>query len=116
MIDFRRFVNEFLFLRFQNFKNKVDLKSIFPNEAYGGEFMGVSLLPRHIHKICISPKNSLHLCKLNIRNMTQEEHNILVENNLMLKEIIMYLYKYSRDDTFRQFIINVIADKVAENL
>jgi len=48
--------------------------------------------------------------------MTQEEHNILVENNLMLKEIIMYLYKYSRDDTFRQFIINVIADKVAENL
>lgn len=48
--------------------------------------------------------------------MTQEEHKILVENNLMLKEIIMYLYKNSRDDTFRQFVINVIADKVANNI
>ena len=47
--------------------------------------------------------------------MTQEEHNILIENNLMLKEIIMYLYKNSQDDTFRQFVINVLADKVANS-
>ena len=48
--------------------------------------------------------------------MTEQEHKILVENNLMLKEIIMYLYKNSQDDTFRQFVINVLADKVANNI
>ena len=66
----------------------------------------------------------MHICFLfsifaEIKNnviMTKEEHDILIENNLMLKEIIMYLYKNSRDDTFRQFIINVLADKVANNL
>lgn len=47
--------------------------------------------------------------------MTQEEHNILIENNLMLKEIIMYLATRN-DDTFRQFVINVLADKVANNM
>lgn len=45
--------------------------------------------------------------------MTQQEHDILIENNLMLKEIIMYLAKNNTDDTFRQFVINVLADKVA---
>ena len=47
--------------------------------------------------------------------MTQEEHNILIENNLMLKEIIMYLATRN-DDTFKQFVINVLADKVANNM
>ena len=45
--------------------------------------------------------------------MTQQEHDILIENNLMLKEIIMYLVKHSQDDTLRQFVINLLADKVA---
>ena len=47
--------------------------------------------------------------------MIQQEHDILIENNLMLKEIIMYLATRN-DDTFKQFVINVLADKVANNM
>ena len=47
--------------------------------------------------------------------MTQEEHNMLVENNIMLKKILMYLIK-NNDDTIKQFIINVLADKVANKM
>jgi len=47
--------------------------------------------------------------------MTQEEHNVLIENNMMLKEILMYLMKNS-DDTIKQFVINVLADKVANKM
>ena len=47
--------------------------------------------------------------------MTQEEHNMLVENNIMLKKILMYLIKNS-DDTIKQFVINVLADKVANKM
>ena len=45
--------------------------------------------------------------------MTQQEHDILIENNLMLKEIILYLTKNCQTDTAKQFIINVLADKAA---
>ena len=45
--------------------------------------------------------------------MTKQEHDMLIENNLMLKEIIMYLAKHSQDDTLKQFIINLLADKIA---
>jgi len=47
--------------------------------------------------------------------MTQEEHNMLVENNIMLKKILMYLIK-NNDDTIKQFVINVLADKVANKM
>lgn len=43
-----------------------------------------------------------------------KENNILLkENNAMLKEIIWYLAVKNQDGTLREFMINVLANKVA---
>lgn len=45
--------------------------------------------------------------------MTQEEHNLLVENNIMLKQILAYIK--SRDNPqqdIKEFILNVIANSL----
>lgn len=45
--------------------------------------------------------------------MTQEEHNLLIENNIMLKQILAYIK--SRDSPaqdIKEFIINVIANGI----
>lgn len=49
--------------------------------------------------------------------MTQEEHNILIENNIMLKQILAYIRQ--RDgpkDDIKDFIMNVIANIVSNNI
>lgn len=48
--------------------------------------------------------------------MTQEEHNLLVENNIMLKQIISYLT--ARDNVpldVKDFTMNVIANLISNN-
>ena len=49
--------------------------------------------------------------------MTKEEHNILVENNVMLKQILAYIYsKDGSDKDFQDFTMNVIANIISNNL
>lgn len=48
--------------------------------------------------------------------MTQEEHNILIENNIMLRQILDYIR--SRDnpkDDIKDFVMNVIANLISNN-
>lgn len=48
--------------------------------------------------------------------MTLEEHKLLVENNIMLKQILAYIA--SRDGPnidFKEFAINVIANLISNN-
>ena len=48
--------------------------------------------------------------------MTEEEHNLLVENNQMLRYICSYLYSqqyYSSSNNIKDFMMNVIANIVA---
>ena len=47
--------------------------------------------------------------------MESEELRLLRENNQMLKEIIWYL-KYNGNNRLADFVVNVLADKVAENI
>lgn len=47
--------------------------------------------------------------------MTKEELQLLKENNIMLKEIIWYLAMKNQDETLKDFIINVLANKVANS-
>lgn len=49
--------------------------------------------------------------------MTQEEHDILIQNNLMLKQIIQYINlkessKNRQDDDLREFMINIMANNI----
>lgn len=44
--------------------------------------------------------------------MTKEEHNLLVQNNQMLKEILKHIIKEDKED----FITNVLANMVSEQL
>lgn len=44
--------------------------------------------------------------------MTKEEHDILIENNRMLKLILEHILKEDRED----FITNVLANVVSERL
>lgn len=49
--------------------------------------------------------------------MTKEEHDILVENNIMLKQILVYIYsKEGPDKDFQDFTINVVANLISNNL
>ena len=49
--------------------------------------------------------------------MTKEEHDILVENNIMLKQILAYIYsKEGPDKDLQDFTINVIANIISNNL
>lgn len=48
--------------------------------------------------------------------MTQEEHQLLVENNIMLKQILAYIR--SRDNPnndIKDFTMNVIANLISNN-
>ena len=48
--------------------------------------------------------------------MTPEEHKLLVENNIMLKQIIVYIA--SRDGPnidFKEFVMNIIANLISNN-
>ena len=48
--------------------------------------------------------------------MTQEEHNILIEINIMLKQILAYIN--SRDSPnidFKEFVINIVANLISNN-
>lgn len=45
--------------------------------------------------------------------MTQEEHNLLVENNRLLKEILIKLQtRDSPQQDIKEFIINVLANSI----
>ena len=49
--------------------------------------------------------------------MTNEEHDILVDNNIMLKQILAYIYsKEDPDKDFQDFTMNVIANIISNNL
>ena len=49
--------------------------------------------------------------------MTKEEHDILAENNVMLKQILAYIYsKEGSDKNFQDFTMNVIANIISNNL
>ena len=46
--------------------------------------------------------------------MTKEEYDILVENNIMLKQILVYIYsKEGSDKDFQDFTMNVIANIIS---
>ena len=48
--------------------------------------------------------------------MTKEEHNILIENNITLKQILAYIA--SRDSPnidFKEFTINIVANFISNN-
>lgn len=47
-----------------------------------------------------------------VAHMTKEEHDILIENNKMLKIILEHILKEDRED----FITNVLANLVSEQL
>lgn len=48
--------------------------------------------------------------------MTNEEHNLLIENNIMLKQILMYLRnKDSPNYDIKDFTMNVIANLISNN-
>lgn len=44
--------------------------------------------------------------------MTQEEHDILIENNKMLKQIINYISIKENNSDLKEFMINVIANNI----
>lgn len=48
--------------------------------------------------------------------MTPEEHKLIVENNIMLKQILAYIA--SRDGPnidFKEFVINIVANFISNN-
>ena len=48
--------------------------------------------------------------------MTLEEHNILIENNIMLKQILAYIAsKDGPNIDFKEFAMNVIANFISNN-
>lgn len=48
--------------------------------------------------------------------MTLEEHNILIENNIMLKQILAYITsKDSPNNDFKEFAMNVVANLISNN-
>lgn len=49
--------------------------------------------------------------------MTPEEHKLLIENNIMLKQILAYIA--SRDGPnidFKKFTMNIIANLISNNI
>ena len=53
--------------------------------------------------------------------MTQDEHNLLVENNRMLKYIVFFINQYknnfdneNQNDFIRNIIANIIGDKIIQ--
>lgn len=48
--------------------------------------------------------------------MTLEEHKLLIENNIMLKQILAYIAsRDSPDNDFKEFIMNVVANLISNN-
>lgn len=47
--------------------------------------------------------------------MTQEEHNILIENNIMLKEILHYIRTRADPNDANGFAMNVLANIISNN-
>lgn len=48
--------------------------------------------------------------------MTIEEHNILIENNIMLKQILAYIRQRDNpNNDLKEFIINVAANVISNN-
>ena len=46
--------------------------------------------------------------------MTKEEYNILIENNIMLKQILAYIkQRESPNMDFKDFVMNVIANVIS---
>lgn len=48
--------------------------------------------------------------------MTQEEHNILIENNIMLKQILAYIRRRDGPDEAKDFVMNVVANVISNQL
>lgn len=49
--------------------------------------------------------------------MTLEEHKLLIENNIILKQILAYIIsRDSPNNNFKYFAINVIANLIANNI
>lgn len=48
--------------------------------------------------------------------MTQEEHNLLVENNIMLKQIIAYIRTRADPNDLNNFAMNIIANIFSNNI
>lgn len=46
--------------------------------------------------------------------MTEEEHKLLVENNIMLKQIISYISSNTNNNDFKEFVMNVIANSITQ--
>ena len=46
--------------------------------------------------------------------MTAQEHRLLVENNAMLKELLSYIATKDNYSPIREFLINYVANKVAD--
>ena len=48
--------------------------------------------------------------------MTSEEHKLLVENNIMLKQILAYIAsRDSPSNDFKEFAMNVVANLISNN-
>ena len=48
--------------------------------------------------------------------MTLEEHKLLIENNIMLKQILVYIAsRDSPSNQFKEFVINVVANFISNN-
>lgn len=49
--------------------------------------------------------------------MTKAEHDILVENNIMLKQILAYIYKHEGpSNDLQDFTMNVVANVISNTL
>lgn len=48
--------------------------------------------------------------------MTLEEHKLLIENNIMLKQILAYIAsRASPNNDFKEFAMNVVANLISNN-
>lgn len=48
--------------------------------------------------------------------MTQEEHNILIENNIMLKKVLAYIAARDCPNIdFKEFAMNIVANLISNN-
>lgn len=48
--------------------------------------------------------------------MTPEEHKLLIENNIMIKQILVYIASRDRPNIdFKEFAMNVIANLISNN-
>ena len=47
--------------------------------------------------------------------MTPEEHKLLIENNIILKQILVYITIRDNSNNVKDFDINVIANLISNN-